>query len=359
MARVWEIFCRVIDNLGDIGVCWRVANDLAHRGEQVRLWTDDASALRWMAPQGRPSVRVLPWLESPTAVDCGDIVIEAFGCNPPHAYVACMKARAIAPVWINLEYLTAQAYARQNHGLRSPQLSGPGAGLTKWFFHPGFVPGTGGLMRERDLESRQRHFDAPAWRAAHGFDLRPGERSVSLFCYANTALASLLNVLGTQPTLVLAAPGAATDQLRQLLGPTLRRGALRAIALPWLSQPDYDHLLWSCDLNFVRGEDSWVRAQWTDRPFIWQPYVQSDDAHHAKLHAFLDLYLANAAPEMARDIRALWARWNGLPSAEPGVAPMALPDPVRWQDHQRCWSAALREQTDLTTQLLRFVSDRR
>ena len=34
------------------------------------------------------------------------------------------------------------------------------------------------------------------------------------------------------------------------------------VELPWLTQPDYDRLLWSADLNFVRGEDSLVRAIW-------------------------------------------------------------------------------------------------
>ena len=57
-ARSWDIFCQVIDNFGDIGVCWRLAADLAARGHQVRLWVDDASALHWMAPQGAAGVEV-------------------------------------------------------------------------------------------------------------------------------------------------------------------------------------------------------------------------------------------------------------------------------------------------------------
>ena len=65
MPLLWDIFCRVIDNHGDLGVCWRLSCDLAARGQQVRLWVDDASALQWMASgalQGEvPDVRVLPW----------------------------------------------------------------------------------------------------------------------------------------------------------------------------------------------------------------------------------------------------------------------------------------------------------
>lgn len=360
MARVWDLFCRVIDNFGDIGVCWRLASDLADRGESVRLWSDDMSALAWMAPEGHAGVQVLPWSAAQSQPDCGDVVIEGFACVPPQTFVRTMARRAVAPVWINLEYLTAQPFAARNHGLASPQLSGPGAGLVKWFFHPGFAPATGGLIRESNLDARRRSFDSHAWRTARGLAALPEERRVSLFCYPGAALPELLHALSGQPTVLLAAPGAATDSMHQLLGPTLHRGALRGVALPRLSQIDFDHLLWSCDLNFVRGEDSWVRAQWCDRPFVWQPYVQSDAAHHAKLHAFLDLYLAGAAPPLARDVRALWAAWNRLPLAA-GVtrqAPIELPDMVQWRVHQRRWCDALGAQVDLATQLLGFVGDR-
>ncbi|WP_157072023.1 elongation factor P maturation arginine rhamnosyltransferase EarP, partial [Cupriavidus sp. HPC(L)] len=40
--RSWDIFCTVIDNFGDIGVCWRLARQLAQEhGHAVRLWVDD------------------------------------------------------------------------------------------------------------------------------------------------------------------------------------------------------------------------------------------------------------------------------------------------------------------------------
>jgi uncharacterized repeat protein (TIGR03837 family) len=142
--RRWDVFCRVIDNHGDLGVCWRLGVELARRGAQVRLWIDDASALGWMAPQGEPGVQVLPWRD-PLADDIpGDVVVEAFGCNPPAAFLARMATTAVTPVWINLEYLSAEAYVERSHGLCSPQWSGPATGLKKWFFYPGFTPGTGG-----------------------------------------------------------------------------------------------------------------------------------------------------------------------------------------------------------------------
>ena len=126
----WDIFCRVIDNHGDAGVAWRLAAELAVRGHAVRLWIDDPAPIAWMAPQGQPGVEVVHWMEHGPDLDPGDAVIEAFGCDPPPAFVARMAeaARAgAAPAWINLEYLSAEAYVERSHGLPSPVASGGGA----------------------------------------------------------------------------------------------------------------------------------------------------------------------------------------------------------------------------------------
>ena len=128
----WDLFCRVIDNFGDVGVAWRLARDLAARGQQVRLWIDDASALRWMAPTGAPAgIEVLPWDQALTARSSADVVIETFGCELPEAFVARMAQRRPAPLWLNLEYLSAESYVERSHGLKSPQFSGPGRGLDR------------------------------------------------------------------------------------------------------------------------------------------------------------------------------------------------------------------------------------
>jgi uncharacterized repeat protein (TIGR03837 family) len=355
MGRMqWDLFCRVVDNFGDIGVCWRLAADLATRGEQVRLWVDDASALRWMAPAGAAGVQVMVWPANDAAVDPGDVVIEAFGCELPVPFVARMARQPRAPVWINLEYLSAESFVERAHRLPSPQTIGPGAGLTKHFFYPGFTPRTGGLIREPDLAARQRAFDAPSWLAAHGATVGDGERVVSLFCYEVSALPALLDQFAQRPTLLLATAGPAARQVTALLGPGLRRGGLRALALPLLSQRDYDHLLWASDLNFVRGEDSFVRAQWAAKPFVWQIYPQHDAVHIAKLDAFLTHFLAGANAPWGAELHRFWHAWNGAGHALP-----ALPARARWVEHTVRWRDSLQRQTDLVTQLLGLVAETR
>jgi len=353
----WDLFCRVIDNFGDLGVCWRLAADLGARGEAVRLWIDDASALAWMAPEGAAGVQVRPWsgaADAAVAAIPGDVVVEAFGCDPPAGFVARMAAHPTPPAWINLEYLSAQPYVERCHGLPSPQSAGPGAGLTKWFFYPGFTAATGGLLRESGLLERRGRFDAAAWLAARGLQRRPHERVVSLFCYGNAALPALLEMLEAQPTLLIAAAGQASAQLAHALGPTLARGALRAALLPHLSQHDYDHLLWSSELNFVRGEDSFVRAQWAGAPFVWQIYPQDDGAHVVKLDAFLAAHLAGAEATLAGDIARLCRRWNGL-----GEGRFGLPDALAWRTHNEGWRQRLAALPDLTTQLIGFAREKR
>jgi len=342
----WDLFCRVIDNHGDIGVCWRLAADLGARGEQVRLWVDDASALAWMAPHGAQGVTVQPWVDDDAQAEPGDVVVEAFGCDPSPAFVARMAQCERPPLWINLEYLSAEAYVGRCHGLRSPQLSGPGRGLEKWFFYPGFEPGTGGLVREPGLMAQRRRFDGRAWLQARGLAPWPGERVVSLFCYPSAPVEALLQALGDTPTLLLLTPGTTSGGDAP---PDLRR-----VELPWLSQGDYDRLLWACDLNLVRGEDSFVRAIWAGAPFIWQIYPQHDAAHAAKLEAFLGLMLAGADAGLDAAVQGLWQAWNGL-----SVGPVALPEFAPWQALAQRWRERLLAQADLGSLLLGFVAERR
>lgn len=334
---LWDIFCKVIDNHGDIGVCWRLAAELARRGEAVRLWADDSAPLRWMAPAGHPGVQVILWGEPAAALPPGEVVVEAFGCDPPASFVAALAAKARAtgrqPPWINLEYLSAEPYVERSHGLPSPLQHGPGAGLVKTFFYPGFTARTGGLLREQDLSARQAAFDRPAWLQGMGIDAT-GAQLVSMFCYEPPAMPDLLAQLAQawQPSLLLVTAGRAQAAVASALQRLGHPGALRVHQLPLLSQMDFDHLLWSCDLNFVRGEDSLVRALWAGRPFVWQIYPQDDGAHHAKLEAFLDWL---QAPQTLRDFHRAW---NGV--ARSGALPPCTP--VAWEATaqlacQRAW----------------------
>ena len=346
----WDLFCRVIDNFGDIGVSWRLAADLASRGESVRLWVDDASALRWMAPGSRPGVEVIEGFAAPTPSGACDVVVETFGCALPAWFQSRMAAQVPAPVWINLEYLSAEPYVARSHGLRSPQSDGPAAGLNKWFFYPGFTPDTGGLLREPDLIEQLDQLNRDTWLRQHGWAPQVGERVVVLFSYELADWPRWLRWLAAQPTLLLVCPGALQADIvtRQL------PATVRLVTLPWMNQSDFDALLRCSDLNFVRGEDSLARAIWAARPLVWQIYPQSDGAHKIKLTALLDQLKRHAPGSVATQIESVWRAWNHLQAW-----PDHPPEPTAWAEACAAWRAHLLSQGDLCSQLIRFATDRR
>jgi len=351
----WDLYCRVVDNFGDIGVAWRLAADLAGRGESVRLAVDDARALAWMAPRGASGVDVVGWQDGPSPAP--DVVVELFGAGrPPRSW----PAGAAAPVLVNLEHLSAEPYVERSHGLPSPAARSGEPPSTTWFFFPGFSEATGGLLREPGVVERRRTFGlGDDWLASIGVAPRADERRVSLFSYGNDAVPELLDALADAPTLLLLTPCPAAEQVASVLGPTLRHGELRAVRLPMLVQADFDRLLWSCQLNFVRGEDSFVRAFWAGAPFVWQLYVQDDGAHAAKLDAYLARFLADAPPALAAALRTLFWRWNGM-GGGPLVPPLSDPTlRAAWLAHCARWRDGLATQDDLVTRLLRFVEGKR
>jgi len=355
--RLWDIFCTVIDNHGDLGVCWRLTRQLLAQGQSVRLWVDDASALSWMAPDAheRPNLEVLAWTaasqsEVLSTLQSADVWIEAFGCTLPEAFVAHFVERAVAtrqqqPAWINLEYLSAEDWVPRMHKMPSPVMSGPAKGWTKTFFYPGFTADTGGLLRETDLLERQQRFDRAAWRQQHAPGLAPDGLLISLFCYEPTALPQLLQQLVDTPHHLLVTPGRPLAAVQ----PTLTSMPVHPSwsALPYTDQNGFDEMLWACDLNFVRGEDSLVRALWSGQPFIWHIYPQDDNAHHDKLEAFLDWL---QAPNSLRQAHRVW---NGMDKT---ALPTLNADLLNsWTACVQAARARLLAQDDLCAQLLAFV----
>jgi uncharacterized repeat protein (TIGR03837 family) len=322
------IFCRVVDNYGDIGICWRLARQLqAEHGVAVTLWVDDLASFRRICPhvdvdeehQVVAGVCIRHWRNQGgafTPADVADIVIEFFACDIPPAYIQAMARCEPRPVWLNLEGLTAEEWVEGCHTLPSmhPQLP-----LTKHFFFHGFTAKTGGLLREGALDTQRNAFqaDAPAQAAFLArFGVTATEMTatkVSLFCYPQAPVAALLDAWrqGGDPVLCLVPEGVAQEAVATFLGApavagaTRKEGHLTLRVLPFVAQPDYDKLLWACDLNFVRGEDSFVRAQWAGKPFIWHIYHQDENLHHVKLRAFLARY---ASP----GVTAFSLAWNGV-----------------------------------------------
>ncbi|PWF54652.1 elongation factor P maturation arginine rhamnosyltransferase EarP [Massilia glaciei] len=388
-ARTLALFCRVVDNYGDIGICWRLARQLQHEhGVAVTLWVDDLASFKRICPalaQGAAAqmlegVAVRHWRDQHGVFaphEVAGIVIEFFACDIPPGYIAAMAQCTPRPVWLNLEGLSAEEWVEGCHTLPSPH---PRLPLTKHFFFPGFTGKTGGLLREAGLDARRERFQSePAGVAAFlaGLGLDAAERAatkVSLFCYPDAPVAALFGAWrdGARALTCLVPEGVAPAALHDFFeggagaGAARTRGALTVRVIPFVSQPDYDKLLWACDLNFVRGEDSFVRAQWAGRPFIWHIYPQDENLHHKKLRAFLGRYAGATPAVLSPGLAALSdfsLCWNGAPPARPD-APAAWP--LLWKrfdaemaelaPHARAWRRQMRENGDLAGNLLAFAA---
>ena len=354
----WDIFCHVIDNWGDLGVCWRLATHLAAHGQRVRLWADQPEPLDWMAPGARvgafAGIEVRHWPRTdpaalPPALPPGDVLVEAFGCEIAPAWVAALQPESADQpqrVWLNLEYLSAESYVERCHRLTSPVMSGPLRGRSKWFFYPGFTPATGGLLREPDLMAQRADFERAPWLRAQGLADDGDAPRVTLFCYEPGQLPALLHDPALRGAHWLVAPGRPAAALASAWDACV---PARRHELPHLPQTGFDRLLWASDLNLVRGEDSLVRALWAGQAFVWHIYPQHDDAHHLKLEAFLDWLLQ--APE---SLRAFHRVWNGIEAG-----PLPAVDLVAWRDCTLAARERLLQQQDLASQLLGFVAEKR
>lgn len=373
-----DLFCRVIDNYGDIGVCLRLARQLTrHHGWRIRLWLDAPEALAKLEPTAAfqdgvgqlDGIELVHWSQTPPALAPLDICIEAFACDPPADYLAQLDPQR--HLWLNLEYLSAEDWVAGCHLLPSLQANG----VPKYFFFPGFLPGTGGLLREPGLLAARDSWQADRTQAAgllQSLGLAaealahwqtPGSRLINLFCYPHAPLAALTQALAQspRPTLLLVPEGVAPSLAAG------RTGNLHIARHAFVRQEAFDRLLWSADLNLIRGEDSLVRAIWAGRPLLWHIYPQTDDAHLEKLQAWL------GCSSLTPAVQAAFAGWNRAASSSTvpaGPSPAssqtaiswpALLDGPAWQDWQkqaRHDSDQLARQADLGQQLVSFCLEK-
>jgi uncharacterized repeat protein (TIGR03837 family) len=375
------LFCKVVDNFGDIGICWRLARQMQQEhGIAVTLWVDHLPSFQRICPdvvtntdeQRIAGVTVRHWRDQDgvfSVEDIADIVIEFFACDIPPGYIAAMAERKPQPVWLNLEGLSAEEWVEGCHTLPSPH---PRLPLTKYFFFPGFTSRTGGLLHESSLEEQRQRFQSDnvaitAFLAQFGVTkTEMASTKVSLFCYPHAPVSALFETWrsGDSAITCLVPEGVAVGAVEAFLGTDAKpwavqtRGALTVRVLPFLAQPDYDKLLWACDLNFVRGEDSFVRAQWAGRPFVWHIYPQDENLHHKKLNAFLQRYSTDieslsalslcwngAATENHKGNAGLSTLWRSFQSDTPKIA-------CRAED----WRRDMLANGDLASNLLKFAT---
>lgn len=350
---------------------------MAEHNISVELLVDDLHSFQQICPQIDPGLArqsvagvevvywpdekcpSLNWQQLAPAV----VVIEALACTIPDAYKQQMARQQPVPLWLNLEYLSAEQWVEGCHGLSSPQAQ---PGLNKYFFFPGFSQQTGGLLYEQALAQRLDAFktDNQAqqrfWQQL-GVEADEFKLKISLFAYSHSQLASLLQQWQQQPGRVLCVipQGELANELSKhypllLSGDTVQLNQLSLKVIPFLAQPDYDLLLAACHLNFVRGEDSVIRAHWAGQPFVWQIYRQQESAHLIKLNAFIDRYCQQMPVQLAATVQQFYLDWN----TDQDLAlnwPHFYAVLPQLTAYNHCWREQLLANGDLASNLVHFA----
>ncbi|MGB2833126.1 MAG: elongation factor P maturation arginine rhamnosyltransferase EarP [Methylotenera sp.] len=321
----WDVFCKIVDNFGDVGICWRLSQQLANEHHlPIRLLIDDFATAKKIIPQldmneqaqiiNGVEISTWPTPDAHLNIAPAKVVIETFACGLPDEYVLQMVRNQ--SIWINVDHLSAEPWVGDYHAKPSPQ---PARAITKHYFFPGFKEDTGGLIREQNLRLTRDAFNSSKdlqsafWQKiglSEHVDSIEKSIKISMFCYPQAEINGLLTALENlnQPV-SLFIPFNSTMAIFNDTFAIINHLNVRVYNLPFLTQSDFDQLLWACDLNFVRGEDSWIRAIWAGKPFIWQPYVQAEDAHITKLNPFLALFYADCSQETKQIIHEAHSAW--------------------------------------------------
>ncbi len=312
---VCHLTCKVIDFFGDIGVAWRIAKQLKiDFNIEVHLLVDDLVTTKRLITSIDLSLQKqtinginichCDFNEDSTSLPPPpDFVFNLFNIDLPHSYKTLIKRKKSK--YIVIEYLSAEPWVDNFH--LKPSID-PQSGLIKTYFYPGFTNQTGGLIREKGLFLCREVFDqSRRKKLIQSLGGDPNLYSISLFYYPIQKIEVFLDVIDhiNKPAQFFI-----PQYLFDLLKLKNNYQFIHIIPYPFLNHDDFDNLLWSCDLNFVRGEDSWTRAIWAGKPFIWQPYIQENNIHLIKLKAFLKRYYEACDQDLSEILIKIHDDWS-------------------------------------------------
>ena len=308
--KTLDIFCEIIDNYGDIGVVYRTAKELQKifPESKIRVFLNRLDEFKKINSQviDLPSQNIdgieyitFDYLrDNANELLTAQVIIEAFGCQIPKEYMEI--AYDNSELLINLEYLSAEDWIEDFHLQSSPLGRGK---LKKVFFMPGFTEKSGGVIADSNyLERIQRVLENKEfYEKKYLSDIEDRENKIvgTLFSYEKNFTPLLEDLKKLDKDVVILAMGEKTqDSLRKILKNfsiedfrnSLKYGKIEIRFLNFLNQEEYEELINIVDFNFVRGEDSFIRAVLTGKPYMWHIYCQEEYAHMDKIEGFLDKY---------------------------------------------------------------------
>ncbi|MGN1281957.1 MAG: elongation factor P maturation arginine rhamnosyltransferase EarP [Succinivibrio sp.] len=341
----FNIFCDVIDNYGDAGVCLRLCRDLCSKGHRTVLYANSIETVKkilTISDSENSSFSLLPWPLSEQNLSIQGIVVQAFSVRLPDFINRIISKNRL--LVINLEYLTAEKFAEDCHTLPSYT-----DGFESFYFFPGFTDKTGGVVIEDSfLEAKN--------------NLSSVKGNISLFCYENANTRDLITCLvnSDKNYSLYVFEGKPVQSLNNDLNTNLKAGDnlkiknLNINVIPMTNQIKYDSILLKSEINLVRGEDSIVRAMLCARPFLWNIYPQEENAHKDKINALFDVMNRKCSQkDSVEKLRLLTLSYNNFSDYLSSFDLNSFMD--SWKILSEEWSYNLIRNKSLTNNLLEFI----
>ena len=392
MIRNLVILCKVVDNYGDIGVCYRLTKAILDYIEEFPRFKDTkillvcdnlqsfAKICTDINPENNYSVvkykntyfSVFNWNIDKT--DDKWRINFFFEENPPHVVLECFQCGR--PDWlenllfdkaapqsqvINLEYLTAEKYADDFHCLQSLTRS---SNVKKVNFMPGFTEKTGGLIQNKDFTqlltfSRQLGLDFPKNKRAFWILFFTYDKNLNYEIQAlNKFSRYLADSRNPKPGNIIVKD--TTNISSVIKSRTKIKKSFAYEAVGFVPQETFDLRLCSYDFLFVRGEDSLARACLIGKPFVWQAYPQSDNYQLVKVTALLELLKPHFIPEDFALLEKFWIIYNTPEnedkSEKEDLLYQILINYEKYLSGFKKFSEKLQKNGELTHNLLTFIS---
>ncbi len=138
------------------------------------------------------------------------------------------------------------------------------------------------------------------------------------------------------------------DALQQP-GDCFQTASVELVRLPFVPQHDFDRLLALADGLIIRGEDSFVRAQWAAKPFFWHTTRKTKWRIWINCMLFWQRAYAHYPPQVRAAHRVLSDELNGaaaLDAAARLAAGQALQNHLpAWQQAAEGWQQSLAHPT--------------
>ncbi|AGF48887.1 elongation factor P maturation arginine rhamnosyltransferase EarP [Candidatus Kinetoplastidibacterium galati] len=334
-----DIFCKIIDNYGDIGFCWRLAKNLSCDYKwTIRLIVDDLKVFSFINEEVNSTIdsqvlmniNIVKWeVFLKQKLNPSKIIIETFSCDIPDSLKKIIARNVNIFTWINIDYLSAEQWVENCHLLSSRLPNG----LKKTFFFPGFTNKTGGLIIEDSFLKTKEYLKNSTYNQENflkkiGINYKRSEFIFCLlFCYPSAPVNKLITSMEhLNKKIVLIVNN------DSIFANNYSTDNLKLASIPFINQENFDKLICCMDINFIRGEDSFVRALLSGNPLVWNIYEQENNAHIDKLKSWLNL---NNFPDT---IKRLMYSWNNFGEETVGnTIKIAMSDKNwnLWKDHSR------------------------